>query len=146
MIKIQKWGYLQISIETDKRDTKAYGKTVGHKCRLYAYGADALNDSLVAVAAGGGSYPFAATEVAERSINCYITDLQNPYHILNLPWNFIKFPASTPLMSLAEHTILQKNLHALQWLITLSLVAARRVFTWNLVLGRFIVMIALQIP
>lgn len=65
-------------LEQIREIQKLMEKTVGHKCRLYAYGADTLKDSLVAVAAGGGSYPFAATEVAERGINCYITGFTRP--------------------------------------------------------------------
>nr|WP_288826710.1 Nif3-like dinuclear metal center hexameric protein [uncultured Clostridium sp.] len=57
---------------------KLIEKTVGHECRLYPYGEDALKEGLVAVAAGGGSYPFAASEVADRGINCYITGFTRP--------------------------------------------------------------------
>ncbi|HFG9486865.1 TPA: Nif3-like dinuclear metal center hexameric protein, partial [Clostridioides difficile] len=53
-------------------------KSVGHDVKLYDYGDSVLKDGLVAIAAGGGSYPFVAREVAELGINLYITGFTKP--------------------------------------------------------------------
>ncbi|MFL8672707.1 Nif3-like dinuclear metal center hexameric protein [Clostridioides sp. GD02404] len=63
------------SIEETKELVK---KTVGHDVKLYDYGESGLKDGLVAIAAGGGSYPFVASEVAELGINLYITGFTKP--------------------------------------------------------------------
>ncbi len=53
-------------------------KTVGHKTKLYQYGEEKIKDGKIAIAAGGGSYPFVATEIVQRNINCYITGFTKP--------------------------------------------------------------------
>lgn len=51
---------------------------VGHEVKRYAYGADAILDGLVAIAAGGGSYPFIARELASLGVKHYITGFTRP--------------------------------------------------------------------
>ena len=51
---------------------------VGHEVKRYAYGEDAISDGLVAVAAGGGSYPFVARELAALGVKHYITGVTRP--------------------------------------------------------------------
>lgn len=51
---------------------------VGHEVKRYAYGDDAILDGRVAVAAGGGSYPFVARELAALGIRHYITGVTRP--------------------------------------------------------------------
>ena len=51
---------------------------VGHAVKRYAYGEDAISYGLVAVAAGGGSYPFVARELVALGIKHYITGVTRP--------------------------------------------------------------------
>lgn len=51
---------------------------LGHAVKRYAYGDDAISDGLVAVAAGGGSYPFVARELAAIGVKHYITGVTRP--------------------------------------------------------------------
>lgn len=53
-------------------------KTVNHEVKLYEYGSSTIKDGVVAIAAGGGSYPFVSTEVAQKGINCYLTGFTKP--------------------------------------------------------------------
>ncbi|NLL77062.1 MAG: hypothetical protein GX235_07430 [Clostridiales bacterium] len=53
-------------------------KTVGHQTKLYNYGKDEIQNGKIAIAAGGGNYPFVATEIAQKEINCYITGFTKP--------------------------------------------------------------------
>ena len=51
---------------------------VGHAVKRYAYGEDAISDGLVAITAGGGSYPFVARELALLGIKHYLTGVTRP--------------------------------------------------------------------
>jgi putative NIF3 family GTP cyclohydrolase 1 type 2 len=53
-------------------------KTVGHEVKLRPYGKSEIEKGLVAVAAGGGSYPFVASEIADLGINLYLTGFTKP--------------------------------------------------------------------
>jgi putative NIF3 family GTP cyclohydrolase 1 type 2 len=53
-------------------------KTVGHQTKLYNYGENKIKNGKIAIAAGGGSYPFVAAEIAQKKINCYITGFTRP--------------------------------------------------------------------
>ncbi len=53
-------------------------RSIGHQCKLYRYGEEKIKDGKVAIAAGGGSYPFVAAEIAQKEINCYITGFTRP--------------------------------------------------------------------
>lgn len=53
-------------------------KTVGHETKLYKYGEETIKNGKIAIAAGGGSYPFVASEIAQKGINCYITGFTRP--------------------------------------------------------------------
>jgi len=53
-------------------------KIVGHEVLLRPYGKSEIEDGLVAVAAGGGSYPFVASEIAALGINLYLTGFTKP--------------------------------------------------------------------
>ena len=51
---------------------------MGHEVKLYEYGEKTIKNGLVAIASGGGSYPFVASEVAEMEINLYLTGFTKP--------------------------------------------------------------------
>lgn len=53
-------------------------RTVGHDTKLYPYGEPSIKDGRVAIAAGGGSYPFVITELAQKDVHCYITGFTKP--------------------------------------------------------------------
>ncbi len=53
-------------------------KVVGHETKAYWYGDKVLKGEKVAIAAGGGTYPFVASEIADLGINCYITGFTKP--------------------------------------------------------------------
>jgi putative NIF3 family GTP cyclohydrolase 1 type 2 len=53
-------------------------RTVGHEVKLRLYGESKIKDGLVAIAAGGGSYPFAAQETADLKINLFLTGFTRP--------------------------------------------------------------------
>lgn len=51
---------------------------IGHEIRLRPYGEPVIRNGTVAVAAGGGSYPFVAEELAELGVNTYLTGFTRP--------------------------------------------------------------------
>ncbi len=53
-------------------------EVIGHEIKLRAYGEKEINNGLVALAAGGGSYPFVALELVEKKINLYLTGYTKP--------------------------------------------------------------------
>ncbi len=53
-------------------------RTVGHEVRLYPYGEKRIKDGVIAIAAGGGSYPFVAEELAALGVNVYLTGFTRP--------------------------------------------------------------------
>jgi len=53
-------------------------KMIGHEVKLRQYGKPEIKKNLVGLAAGGGSYPFVATELAELGINLYLTGFTRP--------------------------------------------------------------------
>jgi putative NIF3 family GTP cyclohydrolase 1 type 2 len=64
--------------ETGSELSEHVRDVVGHEVKRYAYGEDAIPDGLVAVTAGGGSYPFVARELAALGIEHYITGVTRP--------------------------------------------------------------------
>jgi putative NIF3 family GTP cyclohydrolase 1 type 2 len=53
-------------------------KIIGHEIKLRAYGEKNVKNGLVAIAGGGGSYPFVARELVQKGINLYLTGFTKP--------------------------------------------------------------------
>ncbi len=51
---------------------------IGHEIKLRPYGDEEIKNGLVALAAGGGIYPFVARELTTRKINLYLTGYTKP--------------------------------------------------------------------
>ncbi|MBU5438709.1 Nif3-like dinuclear metal center hexameric protein [Tissierella sp. MSJ-40] len=51
---------------------------LGHKVKFRNYGDEIIKGGKVAIAAGGGSYPFVATELSSKGINLYLTGFTRP--------------------------------------------------------------------
>lgn len=53
-------------------------ETIGHDVKIRQYGDNDIKENLVAIAAGGGSYPFVAEELRKLGINVYLTGFTRP--------------------------------------------------------------------
>ncbi len=51
---------------------------MGHEVKLRNYGSEKIKDGLIAIAAGGGSYPFVAKELVDLGISIYLTGFIRP--------------------------------------------------------------------
>ncbi|SNS26171.1 Putative GTP cyclohydrolase 1 type 2, NIF3 family [Anaerovirgula multivorans] len=65
-------------------------KVIGHDIKLRNYGELDIRKGKVAIAAGGGSYPFVATELADLGINVYLTGFTKPLQYFELTMEFHK--------------------------------------------------------
>lgn len=68
----------ETKLKTAKEFAALVAKTVGHEVKLRPYGEESIRNGLVAIAAGGGSYPFVAREIAENNINLCLTGFTRP--------------------------------------------------------------------
>lgn len=68
---------------------------IGHEVKLRGYGNNLINDGKVAIAAGGGTYGFVASELSTLGINMFITGFTRP------------LPTFEPTMEF--HRIVQEN-------------------------------------
>ena len=55
-----------------------FEKTIGHKVKIWKYGAEEIKDGRVAMVAGGGNDPEILTEVAKLGINTFLTGVTYP--------------------------------------------------------------------
>lgn len=53
-------------------------RVLGHEVKLRGYGDSFIKKGMVAIAAGGGSYPFVVKEVAQLGLNTYLTGFTRP--------------------------------------------------------------------
>ncbi|MCX7749494.1 MAG: Nif3-like dinuclear metal center hexameric protein [Clostridia bacterium] len=51
---------------------------IGHDVKLINYGEESIKGGRIAIAAGGGSYPFVAEELVKLGINLYLTGFTRP--------------------------------------------------------------------
>ncbi|MTI57398.1 MAG: hypothetical protein FH760_21485 [Geosporobacter ferrireducens] len=66
------------------------GKVIGHDIKLRNYGESDIRNGKIAIAAGGGSYPFVATELADLGINVYLTGFTKPLQYFEPTMEFHK--------------------------------------------------------
>ncbi|MEW9124945.1 MAG: Nif3-like dinuclear metal center hexameric protein, partial [Thermotaleaceae bacterium] len=66
------------------------GKVIGHDIKLRNYGEPDIRNGKIAIAAGGGSYPFVATELADLGINVYLTGFTKPLQYFEPTMEFHK--------------------------------------------------------